>query len=104
MRVAFNAHLLSYKHWYRSAGISRYIDRTMTHLAPYLRNDGCLAFVGPDAPADSTALDWLPLVRTPLPTYRPLARIIWEQAIAPIALRQTRAELLHCPAYVVPFG
>ncbi|HEY8884980.1 MAG TPA: glycosyltransferase family 1 protein [Chloroflexota bacterium] len=104
MRVAFNAHLLSYRHWYRSAGISRYIDRTMTHLAPYLRDDGCQAFVGPDAPAESSALNWLPLVRTPLPTHRPLARIIWEQVIAPVALRQTRAELLHCPAYVAPFG
>jgi glycosyltransferase involved in cell wall biosynthesis len=104
MRVAFNAHLLSYRHWYRAAGISRYIDRTLAHLAPYLGEDGCLAFVGPDAPAEAPSLKWLSLQRTVLPTNRPLARIIWEQLVAPVALRQARPDLLHCPAYVAPLA
>ncbi len=102
MRVGFNAQLLSYRAWYRSAGISRYLDRLLTHLAPHLADAGCVAFVGPDVPADVSALSWLQVARTAVPTWRPLVRILWEQLALPVALRRWQVDLLHAPAYVAP--
>ncbi|HUX86386.1 MAG TPA: glycosyltransferase, partial [Chloroflexota bacterium] len=102
MRIGFNAQLLSYGQWYRSAGISRYIDRTLAGLRNYLPADSSIAFVGPDVPADAPSLQWLRLVRTGLPTHRPLARIFWEQAVLPSAARRLGLDVLHAPAYVAP--
>lgn len=104
MRLAFNAQLLSYQHWYRSAGISRYIDRTLAHLGPLLGTESCSVFVGPDVPADAPSLAAFRVVRSNLPMHRPIVRILWEQLALPIALRQCRADLLHAPAYVAPFA
>jgi glycosyltransferase involved in cell wall biosynthesis len=102
VRIAFNAQLLSYGQWYRSAGISRYIDRTLVGLARFLPSDSMIAFVGPDVLVDAPALRWLRLIQTHLPTYRPLARIVWEQTVLPVALRRLGIDLLHAPAYVAP--
>ena len=104
MRIAFNAQLLSYRHWYRSAGISRYIDRTLAHLAPLLDGERCTVFVGPDVAADVSSLAALRVIQTGLPTHRPIVRILWEQFALPIALRRWRADLLHAPAYVAPLS
>jgi glycosyltransferase involved in cell wall biosynthesis len=103
-RIAFNAQLLSYGQWYRSAGISRYLDRTLHHLAPYLEGETSLAFVGPAVPADAPSLKWLTVARTRLPTQRPLVRIAWEQLALPLALQRWQADLLHAPAYVAPLA
>lgn len=102
MRIGFNAQLLSYRHGYRSAGISRYIDRTLSHLPACLGDDSCLAFVGPDVPFDSPVLAGIQVERSPLPTHRPLVRILWEQLVLPVACRRSRIDVLHAPAYVVP--
>ena len=102
MKIGFNAQLLSYGQSYRSAGISRYIDRTLAGLGSYLPSGSSVAFVGPDVPADAPSLQWLRVVRTGLPTHRPLARILWEQAILPPAVRRFGLDVLHAPAYVVP--
>src|SRR2546421_5361597 len=105
MRVAFNAQLLSYNRTYRSAGISRYIDRTLAHLPDYLdESDSIRVFVGPDVPRDESALSWARVARTRLPTHRPLARIVWEQLFLPVALRLSSVDLLHAPAYVAPIA
>ncbi len=104
MEIGFNAQLLSYKHWYRSAGISRYIDRTLGALEPHARGDRFVAFVGPDVASDAKSLAWLQTLRTRLPTHRPLVRIAWEQLLLPLAIRQSRVKLLHSPAYVAPLA
>lgn len=104
MHVAFNAQLLSYRHWYRSAGISRYIDRTLAHVGHSWNGNGFTAFVGPDVPPDVPSLSWLRMARTTLPTHRPLVRILWEQMVLPIDLARLRPDLLHAPAYVAPLN
>lgn len=104
MRIAFNAQLLSYGEWYRSAGISRYTDRTLASLAPLLGRDQCAVFVGPGVPDDAPALAGLRVIRTRLPTTRPAVRILWEQLALPLALRRWGADLLHAPAYVAPLA
>jgi len=102
MRIGFNAQLLSYRQWYRSAGISRYIDRTLAALKPFLDGGDTVAFIGLGIPTDSPALDWLRQVRAAFPTERPIARILWEQTVLPIAARRLGLDLLHAPAYVAP--
>ncbi|HEX5415755.1 MAG TPA: glycosyltransferase family 1 protein [Chloroflexota bacterium] len=102
MRVGFNAHLLSFRRSYRSAGISRYIEHTLSALQPYLDGASTVAFVGPDAPADASALAWLRQSRAGIRTDRPVARICWEQTVLPLALRRFGSEILHAPAYVAP--
>lgn len=104
MRIAVNAQLLSYGQGYRSAGISRYIDRTLASLVPLLGEDRCAVFVGPDVPADAPSLAGLRVIRTRLPTRRPIIRILWEQLVLPTALRRWGADVLHAPAYVAPLG
>jgi glycosyltransferase involved in cell wall biosynthesis len=102
VQIGFNAQLLSYRHWYRSAGISRYIDRTLAGLPSHLRNDSCVAFVGPDVSFDSPSLAAMRVERSPLPMHRPMVRILWEQLVLPIACRRWRIDVLHAPAYVAP--
>ncbi len=102
MRVGFNAHLLSYRHGYRSAGISRYLDRTLAHLEPHLDKTNSVAFVGPEIPRSVPSLHWITLSRTALPTQRPFVRILWEQLILPVAAQRWQVDLVHCPAYVAP--
>jgi glycosyltransferase involved in cell wall biosynthesis len=103
VRVAVNAQLLSYRRSYRSAGISRYLDRTLAHLPDALDpGDRARAFVGPEVPPNAPAMARLEVERARLPTERPLARILWEQLVLPIAARRWRADLLHAGAHVAP--
>jgi glycosyltransferase involved in cell wall biosynthesis len=104
VRVGFNALLLSYGQWYRSAGISRYIDRTLAALAAFRSTDQFVAFVGSDIPANLPSLSWLATIRPSLPTTRPLARIAWEQLLLPLQARRQGLDVLHCPAYVAPLA
>ncbi|HLZ07477.1 MAG TPA: glycosyltransferase family 1 protein [Chloroflexota bacterium] len=102
MKVGFNAQLLSYHHSYRSAGISRYIDRILGHLGPHLRGTGSIAFVGPDVPDEVDSLAWLDLRHTRLPTQRPIVRVYWEQILFSLEIRRYSVDLIHCPAYAAP--
>ena len=97
--VALNAHLLSPQAGYRNAGVSQYIQallRTLPAAAGGLR---LTAYVGAGV-ADSFA-GWQ-VRRTALPGDRPLLRIVWEQALQPIALRQAGVDLVHAPVNVGP--
>ncbi|MGH2459239.1 MAG: glycosyltransferase family 4 protein [Chloroflexota bacterium] len=104
MRIAFNAQLLSFDQGYRSAGISRYTEHMLASLAPLLGGDSCYAFVGPGVPMDAPALGGLRVIRTGLPTERPIVRILWEQMVLPLALRRLNVDLVHAPAYVAPLA
>ncbi len=100
MRVAINAQLLSFTPTYRNAGLSRYIGNLLTSLPAVAPEHQFTAFVAARPPTPVPGLRyWL----AAWPTGRPLARILWEQTALPLALLRCRADLLHGPAYVLPF-
>ena len=97
-QIALNAHLLSGRASYRSAGIHHYIAQLLHHLpaaAPELR---FTVFVGDGRPDMAGAA----VVRTRLPTARPPVRILWEQCVQPWAVARARPALLHALAFVAP--
>ena len=103
MHYALNAHLLSPVPGYRQAGVSEYIDRIMRRLWVATPDDRWTVYVPPgvtralvEAPANVT------LRSSRLPTTNPLARIWWEQLVAPAVLLRDRPAVLLCPLNVVP--
>ncbi|MFP3897434.1 MAG: glycosyltransferase family 4 protein [Anaerolineales bacterium] len=96
--VGLNAHLLSSKASYRSAGVSRYIQALLTHLPRVDDRFRYLAFMDT---ADAEPGGWHTST-SPWSTARPLARILWEQGIQPWAARREHLDLLHQPVYVGP--
>lgn len=97
--VALNAHLLTGEASYRSAGISTYLWHLLEHLSPTRDGLRYLALTGPGAGPLARPL---PMLRSRWPTQRPLGRILWEQLVLPLRLRQVGAALLHAPAFVGP--
>ena len=99
IRIGVNAHLLSLAESYRSAGISWYIQNLLRHLPEADPALGYTVFVGekryPGVPG-------LELRLSRMPTHRPPARIFWEQALQPWALRREGVDLLHGMALVGP--
>jgi glycosyltransferase involved in cell wall biosynthesis len=97
--VAINAHLLSGRAWYRSAGVHQYIYHLLRNLGriddglryTILLGEGIL-------PADIS----LPKRRSRWPTSRAGVRIVWEQVVQPWVLHQLRADIVHGPLLVVP--
>ncbi len=97
--VAINAHLLSGRAWYRSAGVHQYIYHLLRNLGQIddglrytvLLGEGIL-------PADIS----LPERRSRWPTSRAGVRIVWEQVVQPWVLRQIRADIVHGPLLVAP--
>jgi glycosyltransferase involved in cell wall biosynthesis len=97
-RVALNAHLLSGKLGYRTAGIHGYIYNLLAHLPAVMPPDWSLtAFAGRANPHN---FDGLSLRRASLDTESPLKRILWEQAAQPAAIRGF--DLYHGLAFVTP--
>lgn len=97
--IAVNAHLLGRGAGYRSAGIHRYIYGVLSNL-PTL--DGSLRY---------TVLLNHPLQgeiprteqrRGMFNTDDPKRRIVWEQVVQPLALRQIQPDLYHAMAFVAP--
>jgi glycosyltransferase involved in cell wall biosynthesis len=92
--VGLNAHLVSTRHSYRAAGISRASANLVEALARVDVPERFVAFVGPHGQG-------LALGRpTRLPTQRPPVRILWEQLVAPLEAR--RLDLFHGLAYALP--
>jgi glycosyltransferase involved in cell wall biosynthesis len=97
--VAINAHLLSGRAGYRSAGVHRYIHQLVCHLGQaqdglrytILLGEGTLP---PEAALASFRSRW--------PTSRAAVRVVWEQLAQPWVLRQIGAELVHAPVFVGP--
>ncbi|MBI5932040.1 MAG: glycosyltransferase family 4 protein [Chloroflexi bacterium] len=97
--IAINAHLLGRGSGYRSAGIHRYIYGVLSNL-----------------PALDESLRYTVMLNHPLQgdfprmeqrqgmfnTDDPKRRIVWEQVIQPLALRQIRPDLYHAMAFVGP--
>jgi len=98
MHIGLNAHLLSGRTGYRTAGIHGYIDGLLHYLPAAVPSDWRLtAFVGA---ANTTQIDGLTLRRSRLDTESPLKRIIWEQAVQPFDLGGL--DLYHALAFVAP--
>jgi glycosyltransferase involved in cell wall biosynthesis len=97
--VAINAHLLSGRTGYRSAGVHQYMYHLLRHLAQaddglrytVLLGEGVLP---PDAALTSLQSRW--------PTHRAAVRVLWEQLVQPWVLRRIGADLLHAPVFVGP--
>ena len=99
--IGLNAHLLSLSQSYRGAGISWYIVNLLRNLAQvspdFFQYSAFLSDRAFQAPS-------LKLRLSRLPTHRPVVRILWEQFIQPLALRQAGVELLHALAFVAPLA
>ncbi len=97
--IGLDAHLLSMRQDYRAAGVSRYIDRLLYHLPsadPSLRYTAFLGF--PYADLLPAVAPWV----SAWPTQRPAARILWEQAVGPIAARRAGLDLWHSLVNIQP--
>lgn len=100
MNIAINAHLLSSKLGYRSAGIHGYIDGVLRHLGQVNAHHHYLtAFVGG---ANTRTYPNITMRPAAFDTESPLKRIVWEQAIQPFALARGGFDLYHAMAFVSP--
>ena len=98
MRIGLNAHLLSGQAGYRSAGIHSYIANLLRHLPAQAPSSWEFqAFVGA---ANSLSFPGVQMSRTPMNTTSPMSRIVWEQTLQPLQLRQF--DLYHALAFVAP--
>ncbi|MBI3361411.1 MAG: glycosyltransferase family 4 protein [Chloroflexi bacterium] len=97
--VGLNAHLLSGRANYRSAGIHHYLHNLLQHLPAAAPDMQLTIFVGEgDAPAGANVT----VRRSRWPTGQPPVRIAWEQIALPWALAGERIDLLHSLAFVSP--
>ncbi len=100
MHIALNAHLLSGKPGYRSAGIHGVIDGLLRHLNTTAPADWQFtAFLNPAVEADYLRVTPR---RAPFETTKPARRIAWEQAIQPFSLIGGGFDLYHAMAFVSP--
>ncbi len=100
MQIGLNAHLLSGRAGYRSAGIHGYIDGLLRHLPAAVPDDWHLtALVGA---ANAMQIDGMTLRRSRMDTEAPLRRIVWEQLAQPFALGGL--DLYHALAFVAPLA
>jgi glycosyltransferase involved in cell wall biosynthesis len=96
--IGLNAHLLSGKAGYRSAGIHGYIYQTLLNLpAAAPENWHFTAMVGA---ANRLKLDGFDIRRSAWDTDSPLRRILWEQSVQPFQLGDF--DLYHGLAFVSP--
>jgi glycosyltransferase involved in cell wall biosynthesis len=97
--VAIDAHLLSGRAGYRSAGVHQYIYHLLRHLGQaddrlrytVLLGEGVLP---PDSALTSRQSRWS--------TSRAAVRVAWEQLVQPWVLRRIGADLVHGPVFVGP--
>jgi glycosyltransferase involved in cell wall biosynthesis len=96
--IGLNAHLLSGKAGYRTAGIHGYIYNTLMHLpAVASKNWRFTAMVGAENEAQ---FDGMTMRHSRWDTESPLRRILWEQFAQPGQLREF--DLYHALAFVAP--
>jgi glycosyltransferase involved in cell wall biosynthesis len=96
--IALNAHLLSGEESYRSAGIHRYLFNTLINLPKVDPALSYTVFTGKVRLPEANR--WT--VRRSGLTGSALGRVVWEQALAPLALAQARPDLLHGMAFALP--
>jgi glycosyltransferase involved in cell wall biosynthesis len=97
--IAINAHLLSGRAWYRSAGVHQYIYQLLRHLEQADEEMRYTILLGEGVLPPDVSLTQL---RSRWRTSRPAVRIAWEQMVQPWVLRQIRADLVHEPVFIAP--
>lgn len=97
--VAINAHLLSGRAWYRSAGVHQYIYQLLRHLGQADESLRYTVLLGEGTLPSEVKL---PTRRSRWPTSRAPIRIAWEQVVQPWALSRIKADLAHGPLLVAP--
>ncbi len=104
LRTGINAQLLFLSSSYRAAGINRYIHQLLAHLRPLASSENqVVAFTGRwELPPEMEPTPHFRVRQTLLPTWKPSARILWEQSIQPLAVARERLDLLHSTSYVQP--
>jgi glycosyltransferase involved in cell wall biosynthesis len=95
--IGMNAHLLSGRKGYRTAGIHGYITNTLAHLPAAAPGWQFTAMVGGANPA---TFDGVHMRRAPFDTESPPRRILWEQGVQPFTLADF--DLYHAMAFVAP--
>lgn len=100
LHVALNAHLLSGRASYRSAGVHQYILHLLRHLSRAGNGIRLTALIGAKAPEPTSDLTML---RSHQDTSTPSRRVLWEQLTQPQVLRRIEADLVHGPVFVGPF-
>jgi glycosyltransferase involved in cell wall biosynthesis len=97
--IGLNAHLLSLRQTYRSAGISWYIYNLLTNLNRVEPTYRYTAFL---SDSDFQPHKGLAVQRSSWPTHKPAVRILWEQLVLPFFLKKESINLLHALAFVAP--
>jgi glycosyltransferase involved in cell wall biosynthesis len=96
--IGLNAHLLSGRAGYRSAGIHGYIYHTLAHLHAAAPNDW--RFIVMVGAGNTAQFDGLTVRRAHWDTESPIRRILWEQFAQPLQLGEF--DLYHGLAFVSP--
>ncbi len=97
--VAINAHLVSGRAGYRSAGVHQYIYHLLRHLGP---DDDGLRYTVLLGEGELPSGVTLPVSRSRWPTGRASVRVAWEQLLQPGVLRRIEADLVHGPVFIAP--
>ncbi|MDH7474646.1 MAG: glycosyltransferase family 1 protein [Anaerolineae bacterium] len=97
--IGLNALLLSLSADYRGAGANSYIYHLLCHLD---KMDGQYRYTAFLSDRRFATGGRMALYFTRWPTYRPVARVMWEQIVQPGVLRQKRIDLVHGLAFVTP--
>lgn len=99
MKIGLNAHLLSARAGFRTAGVHGYIYNLLRCLPAAAPDDWTFtAMVGG---ANQTTFDGITMRRAGWDTESPIRRILWEQFAQPSQLREF--DLYHALAFVSPF-
>lgn len=97
MRIGFNAHLLPRGNSYRSAGVASYVSQLMKRLPVVAPQHDYVFFV-------PSGISCSQCHASRLPTWNPLVRILWEQAVEPIEASKQGLAVVHSPVNVTPFA
>lgn len=105
MHIAINAHLLAHTRSFRRAGVSNYVEALLTHLGQVDRDNRYTVYTTRGLDAAALGLPPNFVVRpSRLPTINPRVRIPWEQLLAPVLLRLSRADVFHGVLNVAPLA
>ena len=96
--IGLNAQLLTLDRSYRGAGINAYIYNLLRQLGRLPATHRYSVFLGERRFVEPG----MRLYYSSWQTRRPAVRILWEQLVLPLALRQTGVDLLHAMAFVAP--
>ena len=99
MRVGVNALLLTKRTGYRQTGVSRYIRRIVEALPDELDGDELVVYAGRGGESTALASN---VRRSWWGVGGPVARIAWEAACLPFAMRRDRLDLFHGTVNALP--